>query len=162
MRPTLPFAALFLVACTGGVAQIDDSDSEDTDPVEDTDIGDTDIEDTDANTEPMPGRITVTANGLIGHFGQMYLVFASGGGEQQAPGSYCETVSFDPDTISGTVSEYAGDPCTLGAEIDFEPGEWTLTGGVYNPGSQTPEKCAEVTITVDGDVEVMMPPLGDC
>jgi hypothetical protein len=106
----------------------------------------------------------VVAEDLVDLEGLVLLVFAYDDPPTAPLGAFCEGIDESPDSMSGPIQVIEGedDPCTLGEPVTFPPGTYGLQAGTYVPGQQTPEQCATTIADVDGDIEVTLPPLGDC
>jgi len=109
-----------------------------------------------ATTAPSgPGAITLTSTEITGQSGKVLLVFASDAGGQMLA-RICASITSDSFTLDSTVMTdiAAGDdPCAPStAETEFPEGTYTLTAGVYSPGSQTADVETTLTVSVSGDV----------
>ncbi len=108
--------------------------------------------------EAQPGTISVTSPTLAGQAGLTFLVFADDAAWTTTPdGSYCEQISGDPATITGTISQSLTQPCDLGDPLEFPPGTYFVFGGIFVPGATSPMQCTEGQVTVDGDVSITLP-----
>ncbi len=101
-----------------------------------------------------PGTITVSATTITGQNGKMLLVFATAAAQQGQLGVACIPITSDafevPSTPLTEVPE--GNPCAGGtATAVFPEGSYTVTAGIYTPGSQTAEAQASMTIDIVGD-----------
>jgi hypothetical protein len=117
----------------------------------------------DGSSDPTQGKLTIAAQGVSGATGKvaLFMVTASGGGPLL--GSVCASMTSDPASVSAVArTPSAGNPCDLGAEVVFANGAYEVSGGIYSPGSQTPEHCSRTTVTVAGDTVATMPAFGAC
>jgi len=101
------------------------------------------------------GKLTVESAELSGYESKIVLAFISQGGA--VLGGMCDQLDSDPDTAQGVVSEIGDDPCDLGEEIVFEPGEYIVAAGLYTGGETEPDECMDTVVTVDGDTLVTLP-----
>jgi hypothetical protein len=110
-----------------------------------------------------PGTLTIRGNDITGATGKIVLatVTAAGGG---APlGGICVSVTDDPMSFAAVAqTPAAGNPCDLGANVTFASGDYDVTAGLYTPGSQTAELCANTTVSIPAATEVTLPALAAC
>lgn len=120
-----------------------------------------------ASGSPSPGTVTLDVSG-IGQARDLILLGLIGSSTPlQAGAAICQPIGADPYSFSGKFMPMTGDnPCTLGVEpMEFDPGPYTMVVAVIRGGQQSPERCTEVDVTVDGDVTVEVAVLGppsDC
>ncbi|MBI2913909.1 MAG: hypothetical protein HYY03_08320 [Chloroflexi bacterium] len=104
-----------------------------------------------------PGKITVSSTAITGQTGKTLLVFAL---PQQGPdtgGRICAQIDESPFILAPTVvtDQPPDNPCGPPTpETVFPAGTYGVFAGVYQPGSQTPEKEAKVIVELDGDESV--------
>lgn len=101
-----------------------------------------------------PGTITVATTAITGQNGKILLVFATSATQQGQLGVACIPITSDAFEVPSTpLSEVpAGNPCAGGtATVAFPEGSYTITAGIYTPGSQTAEAEASMTIDIVGD-----------
>jgi hypothetical protein len=109
------------------------------------------------------GTITVEAEGITGATGKIVLAFVTPVGGGPALGGICEPITTDPASVSAVVKmPGGGDPCTLGADMVFDNGDYDVTAGIYTPGMMMPDQCASTSVTVAGDTVVTLPAFGAC
>lgn len=97
-----------------------------------------------------PGTITVSATTITGQNGKALLVFATSATQQGQLGVACIMITSDSfDVPSIALAEVPTDnPCAGGTPaVAFADGSYTISAGIYTPGSQTAE--ATATLTVD-------------
>jgi hypothetical protein len=101
-----------------------------------------------------PGTITVATTAITGQNGKMLLVFATTPTQQGQLGVACIPITSDSFEVPVTpLAEVpAGNPCAGGTPtVVFPEGSYTITAGIYTPGSQTAEATAEMTLDIVGD-----------
>jgi hypothetical protein len=147
---TCLLALLFMGACG----------SSDSPPV-DAPVIDTLSIDSAVDAAATEGLLTITVNNITGGTGKIVLVGVLGSNGFAA--NICEAVSADPGTVSAIArTPGSSNPCDLGADHIFPNGTYDLTGGLYTPGSQTPDLCTSGSVTILGDTTVVMPDLAAC
>lgn len=116
-----------------------------------------------APTDAASGQIWIRANGIVGLQGKVLLAFVRAGDGGQIVGGICVGITSSPMSFVEAAKVQAGqDPCTLGAAGMYANGTYSITAGIYTPGSQTPERCASTTVTVNGSGDVTLPAFGAC
>ena len=101
-----------------------------------------------------PGTITVSVPGITGQNGKMLLVFATSPTQGGQLGVACVAITSDSfDVPSTALTEVPADnPCAGGtATVAFPEGSYTITAGIYTPGSRTAEAEASMTVDIVGD-----------
>lgn len=120
-------------------------------------------DDDGSGVDAAPGTLTIRASGITGLTGKIVLatVTASTGG---APlGAICVSVTDDPMSFAAVAqTPGVGNPCELGATVTFADGSYDVSAGIYTPGMQTPELCAEATVSIPASSEVTLPAFAAC
>lgn len=116
---------------------------------------------TSAPQPAVPGQVEIAVDGITGGSTQILLTMIHGGNPQRTLGVSCAQIDDDPWSYSGLVYPIEGDdPCALGpTPIEFEPGTYQATFGVFTGGQRSPDQCVEVEFEVDGDTTVTAPAL---
>jgi hypothetical protein len=112
----------------------------------------------------LQGTLTIEASGITGAMGKIALVMVMESGGGPILGGICVPITADPGSFSDVAKTPTeqGNPCALGADVVFANGSYDLLGGIYTPGSMTPEQCSTTTVDVVGDTVVTMPAFGAC
>ena len=109
---------------------------------------------------PPDGHITIVGDNITGATGKVILAFILADSLQ---GAVCVAATSNPMSFSAVVKTPAdGNPCDLGADVVFPDGTYNVYGGIYTPGQQTPDLCANTTVTVAGTGEATLPEFGPC
>jgi hypothetical protein len=105
-----------------------------------------------------PGTITLSSSAITGQSGKMLLVFAMPQGGTGPMARACVPITSDPFAVPSTVMIDVGagqDPCSGSTpETKFPEGSYSVTAGVYVPGTQTAAVQTTQTVRVSGDVTV--------
>ncbi len=110
-----------------------------------------------------PGKLTIRADNVTGATGKVVLAFVTPQPAGAALGAVCQQITTSPQSVSGVAKTPSmTNPCDLGAEVSFPAGSYKVSGGIYTPGQQTPERCASATVTIAGDTSVTLPAFGTC
>ena len=110
-----------------------------------------------------PGQIWIRGNGITGASGKIVLTFITASGGGSILGGICVPVSADPMSFVAAVhSPGTGNPCDLGGVASFSDGIYNVTAGIYTPGQQVPDQCANTTVTVAGSGDVTLPAFSSC
>jgi len=111
---------------------------------------------TDASTSVPagePGTITVQSSAITGRDGKMLLVYATSPTQGGQLAVACVPIVGDSFTVPATLltDPPAGNPCAGGTGTKvFADGSYTVTGGIYTPGSQVAEAQTSATVEVAG------------
>ncbi|RLB58946.1 MAG: hypothetical protein DRI90_16080 [Deltaproteobacteria bacterium] len=109
------------------------------------------------------GKITISASGLTDADGKRLIATVLVTDTSTQLGAVCATISGNPGSASGVASEPGStDLCQLGAEVVFDPGTYDVSAGIYAQGEAAPELCAATTVTVAGDVTVVLESFSGC
>jgi hypothetical protein len=154
MKKMVLMAALLLVVAACG----DDGDSAGDSGGRTGGTGD---DATTATAAQAPGQVEIAVDGVAGGNTQILLTMIHGGNPERPLGVSCAQIDADPWSFSGLVYPIEGDhPCALGTTpIEFEPGTYQATFGVFTGGARSPDQCAEVEFEVDGNTTVTAPAL---
>lgn len=145
-------------------ADDDGADASDLGP----DEGDT--SDSDAPAEGS-GTITVQATPLSDWQYHAYVLQAFPEDKHFAEAAMCVIMLNEPHVVSGQLMEW--NPiyefqtiCSVDspdAQVHtFGPGSVTLRSYIYAGEGASPSACGEITVTVDGDITIPAPEVGDC
>lgn len=93
------------------------------------------------------------------------MAFVSDGSPDSPMWPACQQVMGDAEVIITQAREPDMDsPCDSRLEVQiFEPGIYTVHGGIYTPGETTPDECMpSLQVTVNGDTTAELGAPGDC
>lgn len=105
-----------------------------------------------------PGTITLSSSAITGQSGKILLVFAMPEGETGPIARACVSITSNSFAVPSTVMTdmtSGQDPCSGStAETTFPEGTYTLTAGIYVPGTQTAAVQTTQTVPVSGNVKL--------
>lgn len=108
--------------------------------------------------DPSPGTITVTASGITGAQGKLWLTEARLAGRQAAIA--CVPIDADPFSATVVLEAIVGPtPCEDSAPIELAAGTYDILTAVMMGGAPAPDVCARGQVVVDGDAAITMPAL---
>ncbi len=116
-----------------------------------------------AVSDAAAGQVWIRGNSITGATSKIVLanVTATGGGPSM--GAICAQLTTSPASfVAAARTPAMGNPCTLGAEVTFTDGTYAVAAGIYTPGMQTPDLCANTTVTVAGSGDVTLPAFAAC
>lgn len=117
------------------------------------------------------GTISVVSSEMTGWQYHAYVLQAYPGDKHFAEAAMCVIMLNEPHVVTGQLMSW--NPiyefqtiCSVDspdAEVHtFAPGEVTLRSYIYAGEGASPSACGEVVVTVDGDIEIPAPAVGDC
>ena len=96
----------------------------------------------------------VSSSAITGQAGQMLLVFATSNDQGRQAGVACVQITSDPFLMPSTMLTEVpggGNPCAGGSAVAvLRDGEYVLSAGVYEPGSQQPSAQMSLDFAMDG------------
>ena len=105
-----------------------------------------------------PGKITVSSSAITGQNGKALVMGVNMQGVP--PAGACVFLDSDSYSLAPTVlidTPGQGGPCGGSTpETVFPAGTYTVSAGIYMPGSQTPERQVQAEVVVDGDKTVKL------
>jgi hypothetical protein len=109
------------------------------------------------------GQIWIRGSGISGATNRVVLAFVTPAAGGPPSGGVCVPVTSDPMSFVAAVrTQDPGNPCTLGGEVVFADGAYDVTAGIYTPGMQTPDLCANTSVVVAGSGDVTLPAFAAC
>ena len=100
------------------------------------------------------GTVMVSSSAITGQAGQMLLVFATSKDQGRQAGVACVQITSDPFLMPSTMLTEVpggGNPCAGGSAVAvLRDGEYVLSAGVYEPGSQQPSAQMSLDFAMDG------------
>ncbi len=106
-----------------------------------------------------PGKITVSSSAISGQNGKALVIGVNMQGVP--PTGACVLLDSDSYSLAPTVltdQPDQGGPChDPTPETVLPAGTYTVSAGIYMPGSQTPEKQVQADVVVDGDATLVLP-----
>ncbi len=115
------------------------------------------------------GTITVRASPISGWQYHAYVIEAYPDEKHFAESALCSIILDEPATVGGTLKSWNPiyEPVcsvdTPDADVHvFASGPVLLKSFIYAGEGASPSACGEVMVTVDGDIEITAPEVGDC